>query len=505
MYPFTLQKKLFKAYDIRGEGDLFSSNFLYALAHSFKNLYLDINARQVVIGHDVRHYSQRIAKYLAHTLQSANINIVWLGQVTTPIMAFIANLYQGHGIIATASHSEKHIHGIKWLVNHQSPSHHDIQALYQNMLDFPVTTPPPNFTKTIDTYLLPIMPSFENYQSAILQTFDTINQNFQQNNYPSYHLILDCMNGTTGSFAKNLFEKMGYTCTILNDAPNGDFPKGNPDPAEAGRLAELSQAVINHQADLGLAFDGDGDRLMIVGKNGQLISPDHLLALLARVALEEKPTSITSQNLSTEIIFDVKCSHHLPELIKKYHGKPVIEKTGSSLMRKALQCQTQQAIFAGELSGHFLFNDGYFMLHDDAMYAGLRLLNWLKRQPISLTEIIKELPTSISTADIYLPITTAENGQIFVNQLIAKSQNIFSTVTDFSIKNITTIDGLRLDFNNGFGILRKSNTGNFLTVRFSGNTLTDLQHIQAIFVKLCQSIDNDIANQIAKIQPTYSS
>ena len=588
MHPFLPQQKLFKAYDIRGDVRYFTDDFVLSLGLSFANLFTSVfklvkeNAC-VVVGYDVRIHSEFIAKLLAYQLSQSGIQVIWLGQVTTPMMAFMANTDiacgQGNGLIVTASHSERHINGIKWLVNHESPSSQDIADLFESLANTPAALPSQDLSTTIANYPFEITPSLGSYQQGITSALSQICQQYLSNFSPSFFkkskIVIDCLNGATSRFAEAIFAGLGYDCILLNDTPDGTFPKGNPDPTEAGRLAELCDTVLEHHADIGLAFDGDGDRLMVVDSTGTVVAPDHLLYLLAKLAIVEKPTyPATLSPFLPAVIFDVKCSHHLPNLIAQDGGLPLMEKTGSSLMRKSLQNKSQNAIFAGELSGHFLFNDGYFVLHDDAMYAAIRLLNWLQRQPDSLAAIVAQLPVSVSTADMYLPIDTAETGQNFVQALIVKAKTSFAlfqnhvieidenqnpilaqtnyqttlteflpkptvkkprifikskklpffgkparpTYTDKATKNalatadfshaltpkqITTIDGLRVDFEQGFGILRKSNTGNFLTVRFAGDTLCDLRNIQQVFVELCQSLDNTLAVQVAQIQPQH--
>lgn len=500
LHPFLPQKKLFKAYDIRGEWQYFTDDFIVALVETFAQLFKNVNAPDVAIGYDVRHGSEQMALLFKKAIEKQGIKIHWLGQVTTPIMAFVANQYSGNGVMITASHSEKHINGIKWLVNHESPSSTDIQQLFANLVEQPLIVP--NIDQQTVVNIVNDDKYFKDYQQEMLNSIQQINQFVGKNTtslYAPQRLVIDCLNGATSRFAQQLFSSFGYDCVMLNDVADGNFPKGNPDPTEFGRLHELSQAVVREKADLGLAFDGDGDRLMVIDNHGQLVSPDNLLFLLANLALEEVNKN---EQMPAEVIFDVKCSHHIPALLNERGAVAIMEKTGSSLMRKSLQNQSRFSIFAGELSGHFLFNDGYFVLHDDAMYAGVRLLNWLQRQPLPFQQIIENLPTMISTADMYLPITSAEQGQTLVNQLIAVSQKPFHMIKHrFAIRQISTIDGLRLDFANGFGILRKSNTGNFLTVRFAGNNLQDLQQIQQFFVKLCQSVDKNLAEQVASIQP----
>lgn len=500
LHPFLPQKKLFKAYDIRGDMQWFSDDFLWVLARGFAQLFVTHGTRYVAIGYDVRHHSAAIAKFLAYACERAGLSVQWLGQVTTPMMAFLASQYDGNGLMVTASHSEKAIHGIKWLVNHKSPSSDDITALYDRLATLPIELTDDGLLGEIRSLDYPAITEqvFTAYQQGMVQALQQATVQLTANacTVRPYRLVIDCLNGATAVFAKAVFERIGHTCVMLNDTRDGNFPKGNPDPTEPSRLQELSQAVIAYQADIGLAFDGDGDRLMIVNDRGQVIAPDYLLYLLARVAVEASPSWVTPQ-----VIFDVKCSHHVPALLTAQGAIPVMEKTGSSLMRQSLQSKSRQAVFAGELSGHFLFNDGYFVLYDDAMYAAARLVHWLQHQPQTLNQLLDTLPQCVTTSDMYLPIANTETGQTIVNRLVQLSQKSLRGLKQAAVKNINTIDGLRLDFAHGFGILRRSNTGNFLTVRFCGDTLKDLQQVQTVFVGLCRSIDDELAKQVASIQP----
>lgn len=506
-HPFLPQKRLFKAYDIRGELRWFTDDFLLSLGIAFAKKFQQATDT-VVIGHDVRQDSDMIAKFLAYACHQAGLTVYWLGQITTPMMAFMANTLTGNGLMVTASHSEKHINGIKWLVNHESPHSDDILALFETLRE------PPDLTKellhdidNIVNKINTIDSIFNDYQQAIAQAIGHISQKIyptKTNNFHIKKIIIDSMNGATARYAYDFYTKFGFDCQVLNDIPDPTFPKGNPDPCEQGRLDELSCAVVSQQADIGLAFDGDGDRLMVVDSMGNLLKPDDLLYILAGIAIDEYPN--TNAEKPSEVIFDVKCSHHLPLLIEQRGALPIMEKTGSSLMRKSLQNKSRFSIFAGELSGHFLFNDGYFILHDDAMYAGLRLLHWLNFQEKPLSHILENLPKNISTPDMYIPIDSSESGQLFIKRLLNLTKKPFWAIKQrFMINHVQTIDGLRLDFQYGFGILRKSNTGNFLTVRFSADNLENLQKVQTIFVDLCHFIDENpdkpIAKQVATIRP----
>lgn len=641
MPTFAAQLPLFRAYDIRGARQYFTTEFIAALgevfaqlyktqaSHSIKSRFLknryskrhDIqkhnlknpnlknkhnkeeflvhphsrtyrsvpSANVVVIGYDVRCDSDTIAHMLANRLSQHGVTVIQLGLITTPMMAFWAQQYTGHGIIVTASHSEKNTLGVKWLVNNSSPSDADIQAIYKSLADYPANKPKAPFIpcqqrdsksqltfsnnyctqiQTTDPVSLPTDTVVSTYIDAIAQVFtriETQNHSPDRSNATSkldLKIVIDCLNGATSKIALPLFERFCQQVIVLNDIPDGNFPTGNPDPTEPNRLAELQQTVIINEADMGLAFDGDGDRLMIVDNSGKVVTPDHLLYLLARVAIVERPIS-NKKPTAPQVLFDVKCSHHLPRLLKKLDAIPVMSKTGSSLLRQQLQSHDNRAIFAGELSGHFIFNDDYFIVYDDAMYAGLRLLHWLastviksditallgndthsnihtlppaydawgaRRRatlPYRLTDITWYLPTLVSTADNYLPLPkSAPTTCSIVHHLAVLChylQHLVEGIHDValppchcfdSVQHITPaqaeqllpkgtllsrIDGVRLDFAHGFGVLRQSNTSHSLTVRFAGDDLAAMTEVQTRFIALCQAFDTQLAEQIAAI------
>ena len=550
---FSDQRTLFKAYDIRGERQLFTTEFMTALSHALARHFVQhANANQVVIGFDARHHSETLATHMASSFEAHGCDVIWLGLVTTPLMAFWANQYQGHGVIATASHSEPHINGLKWLINSQSPSSEQIQQLYQQVVSNQsskvdkvegkvitkadaklsqslLNETPLSHQDILIPYINKAIEALDNINNSPLKVMTSAHKRDTEPPGPALKIVIDCLNGSTGLFAEDFYKSHPTLCSeviVLNANIDGDFPKGNPDPMEYNRLHELSAAVLHHKADLGLSFDGDGDRLMVVDSRGQPLIADHLLYLLSRVAIEDHFTSGTcdhSDSCTPTVIFDVKCSHHLPALINQAGAQAQMSKTGSSILRRTLQSNKDGTdshnLFAGELSGHFIFNDGHFLLHDDAMYAGLRLLNWLHHQHTTLAEIIDTLPHMVSTPDIYLPLANysysvsqdtaisdaEQSSQPILNKLSALCQKLQSNIKDLPYSlpadtRLTCIDGLRLDFSHGFGIIRSSNTSNSLTVRFAGDSLSDLTQIQGYFVNLCQSISEDLANQVANIR-----
>ncbi|WP_372843812.1 phosphomannomutase/phosphoglucomutase [Psychrobacter sp.] len=575
---FAAQHSLFRAYDIRGSRQHFTDDFVHALGYAFAHLYQvqqnsDNKKNIVVIGYDVRHDSDVIAHRLADILSECGLAVVQLGMITTPMMVFWAEQYQGHGIIVTASHSAKDILGVKWLVNHQSPSVEDIQALYQQVIQQQFTARSLDNSllvnsglseyerqKTAETYLkveqtyLSAEQVAAPYIDAIVQVFKALYTCDNQSLLTKLDLVvvIDCMHGATSHIAKQLFAHFCRHVIMLNDLPDGDFPTGNPDPTEPHRLKQLQQSVIYHHADIGIAFDGDGDRLMIVDNIGQVVTPDHLLYLLAKVTLSQRPAACThSQSQSQplpQILFDIKCSHHLPKLLAELGAEPIISKTGSSLMRQQMQNPTGHIVFAGELSGHFIFNDSRFIVYDDAMYAALRLLHWLAPAtsnrfdtPINLAGLIHHLPDIVSTADHYLPLpasrltdcslveqltrlcvylqqlikATAAPSTLSADQVLSPCQRALCSCSIKSLPisieqakdllpvgtKLSCIDGVRLDFAHGFGVLRQSNTSHNLTARFAGDSMADLQDIQAKFAALCRPFDKNLAAQIMAISP----
>ena len=649
MTAFADQYELFRAYDIRGARQLFTQEFIQALGRAFAQLYLTVpykskntleslttglsqayptsnkttynpakhpldQSNTVVIGYDARFNSDTIAHTLTHILHHYGLTVIHLGLVTTPMMAFWAERYDGHGIMVTASHSQKDTLGIKWLVNAASPSHKDIDTLYRNLSLKSASKPAIHFANRL--VHLPVDTVANTYIEAIRKVLTHIHKPSNNRGLAKLNitLVIDCMHGATSNIAQALFERFCHKVILLNDTPNGDFPTGNPDPTEPNRLAELQQNVMVYEADMGLAFDGDGDRLMIVDNRGKVVAPDHLLYLLAQVAITEREKATTNnvsndaskepdiRNIEPQVLFDVKCSHHLPKLLTALGAVPMMTKTGSSLLRRQLAGE-RQAIFAGELSGHFIFNDGYFIAYDDAMYSGLRLLHWLTytatinqipmitqpstdtnintndkvrnnttankdidkqseqrfpmttgawgepkplTAPFQLTDITQHLPLMVSTADHYLPLPQpAESHCSIIEHLIGFCHYLQQWVQTDCHSEITTpiilsnegitvplpltscrcvhsaaqsilaqahellpigtrlscIDGLRLDFDHGFGVLRKSNTSHSLTVRFAGDSFSDLRDIQSRFVALCRPFYNTLAEQIATICP----
>lgn len=496
---FDKQRCLFKAYDIRGAASLFEPHFAYALAQTFATHYQNSGAHSVAVAYDTRQGSATIAAYLADALECVGIPVYWLGLATTPMMVYWANQNGGCGIIATASHSAKGVLGVKWLTHHHSPSRHDILQLYDELCAMPadmLDNIADNHTMLMDWHNKKASPVKEHYTAALHQL---IQSHLTQTAFTpaptklANTLIVDCLDGATAVVAEAVFKPWVNQLIVLNTCIDGQFCKGNPDPAEPHRLHELSQAVLAHKADLGLAFDGDGDRLAVIDGLGRLIGFDELLYFLARA-------SLMNSTAPSKILFDVKCLHTLPMLLHQYNANitAIMTKTGSSHLRRQLNSSHQNAVFAGELSGHFIFNDGKFINHDDGIYAAVRLLLWLTHQNQPLHLLSNELPKPIATPDLYFALPPAmaafDHPHGLVDKLIAFADGY---VAKQSTLYSYTIDGLRLDFcpNGrlvGFGLIRPSNTSHHLTLRFGADTQVDFDKLLDAYYALLLDFANTL-------------
>ena len=285
-------------------------------------------------------------------------------------------------------------------------------------------------------------------------------------------IAVDCGNGVAGGLAPVLFKTLGCEVIELFCEIDGNFPNHHPDPSKPENLADLIKAVKDNKADLGLAFDGDGDRLGVVDSKGNIIWPDRQMMLFAKDVLAGKPGS--------EIIYDVKCSRHLPDQIVKYGGRPLMWKTGHSFMKAKLK--ETGAKLAGEMSGHIFFNDRWFGF-DDALYSAARLLQILSEDSRSSADVFASFPDSINTPELNVQLAEGENFTFIENMFKAAK---------FTGGKVTDIDGMRIDFSDGWGLVRASNTTPSLVIRFEANSKEAMENIQAQFRDLMREVKPDI-------------
>ena len=453
---------LFRAYDIRGSIDDLSNALIGKIGSALGSELRAQDQYQVVVGYDARASSPGYAKLIRQALSDCGLTVIDIGMVTTPICYFAAAQHDGNGIMVTGSHNPANENGVKWLTQHRSPTPEDIQKIKQRIEreDFIEGLGQVRDQSYTENYL-------NQLQEDVLLS-------------QSMHISIDGMNGSAGKIALAAFQAAGCEVSSLNTEPNGMFPNGAPDPSNAEFLQELSNDIVISGSSIGFAFDGDGDRLVVLDSQGEIISPDRLITLFARMCLDSNPGS--------DIIFDVKCSRMVSNVITQEGGRPIMVRTGNTFLRQALVNPDYQAVFAGEFSGHYFFNDQRGNGQDDGLYAALRLLEWLDTQGQTLEQALADIPKRISTPDLYLPLEA-----INATELLAAFELEAAQLSD---AKISKIDGIRLDFDYGFGIIRPSNTGNFLTARFDGETADNLQVIRSTFSRLLQPLDERLAKLI---------
>jgi len=438
-----LSKSIFKAYDIRGIIDkTLDAEVAYSIGQSFGSAALAKGEKTVVIGRDGRLSGPSLSAALAKGLQATGINVIDLGVVATPMVYFGTNVLGAtSGIMVTGSHNPPDYNGFKMVLAGEAIYGDTILALYDRIVvkDFAVGE---------GTY------STHDIKAAYLERIVSDVKLTRK-----IKIAVDCGNGVAGAFAGDLYRAMGCEVIELFCEVDGNFPNHHPDPAHPENLQDLIRCLQNTDAEIGLAFDGDGDRLGVVTKNGQIIYPDRQLMLFAADVLSRHP--------GEQILYDVKCTRHLSSWIKDHGGVPLMWKTGHSLVKAKLK-ETGSPL-GGEMSGHVFFKDRWYGF-DDGMYAGARLLEILSKVA-DMTATLNDLPQSTSTPELQLKLNEGENFAIIAE--MQKNAN-FPGSTE-----IINIDGLRVEYPDGFGLARSSNTTPVIVMRFEAETPEALVRIQS--------------------------
>jgi phosphomannomutase/phosphoglucomutase len=437
-----LSKSIFKAYDIRGiiEKTL-DADVAYAIGQAFGSAALAKGEKTVVIGRDGRLSGPSLTAALAMGLQATGINVIDLGVVATPMVYFGTNILgAASGIMVTGSHNPPDYNGFKMVLAGEAIYGDTILALYDRIVakDFAIGE---------GTY------STHDIKAAYLERIVSDVKLTRK-----IKIAIDCGNGVAGAFAGDLYRAMGCEVTELFCEVDGNFPNHHPDPAHPENLQDLIRCLQSTDAEIGLAFDGDGDRLGVVTKDGQIIYPDRQLMLFAADVLSRHP--------GEQILYDVKCTRHLSSWIKNHGGAPLMWKTGHSLVKAKLK-ETGSPL-GGEMSGHVFFKDRWYGF-DDGMYAGARLLEILSKVA-DMTSTLNDLPQSTSTPELQLKLNEGENFAIIAE--MQKKAN-FPGATE-----IINIDGLRVEYPDGFGLARSSNTTPVIVMRFEAETPEALVRIQ---------------------------
>jgi phosphomannomutase/phosphoglucomutase len=445
---------IFRAYDIRGiVGKTLTKEVVYDIGRALGTQAKEHGCKKIVVGRDGRTSSPALAEALAKGIIATGLNVLDIGMVPTPVLYFVARHTEGRsGVMVTGSHNPADYNGLKMVVNGETLAGEKIRQL-KACIDS-------------QTYAADKPGSIEQNSHFSNEYVGLISEDVRIARPMS--VVLDCGNGVAGELGPMLLKTLGCEVTELFCDIDGSFPNHHPDPSNPKNLSELIATVKHYKADIGIAFDGDGDRLGVVDSSGKIIWPDRQMMLFAKDVLAGKP--------GAEIVYDVKCSRHLPDQITKFGGRPTLWKTGHSMMKAKLK--ETGAKLAGEMSGHIYFNDRWFGF-DDALYSAARLIEILSKDARSSAEVFADFPDSINTPELNIALEEGENFA-FIDSLLAAAE--------FTDGKITNIDGLRVDFPNGWGLVRASNTTPSLVVRFEADSEAAMRSIQEQFRPLMKKI-----------------
>jgi phosphomannomutase/phosphoglucomutase len=448
-----LDPNIFRAYDIRGITTRnLTEDVVYWIGRAFAAESSEAGQSRVAVGRDGRHSSAPLRDALIRGLTEGGVDVIDIGEVPTPLLYFATfALDTGTGIMITGSHNPPDYNGLKMMIGGVTLAEDRIQALKARLEENRLSEGEGD-VEEVDLK--------DHYLDRVLEDVALAQP---------LKVVVDCGNGVAGHLAPRLLEELGCEVIQLYCDVDGDFPNHHPDPAEPENLRDLIDVVKDEQADLGLAFDGDGDRVGVVTGSGEIIWPDKLLMLFAQ--------DIVGRNPGADIIYDVKCSRHLNNLISEYGGRPIMWRTGHSHMKAKLK--ETGALLAGEFSGHICFGERWFGF-DDALYSAARLLEIVAAQSASVDELFGQFPITYSTPELKIETSESEKFQI-VDKLANEG--------DFGDGTVTNIDGVRVDFADGWGLIRASNTSPVLSLRFEADGQAALERIKQQFQQQLAAID----------------
>ena len=448
-----ISKSIFREYDIRGiYPDQINEEVVCKVAKAISVKCLNEGISEICIARDGRISGEKLLFALENSLSKNGIDVINTGMATTPLLYFAAKKSKcKSGVMITGSHNPKNYNGIKLIINDKPVSGTEIYNLIDRVQKVSKRKGKITFRDFKDEYI------------------SEIKKNIVVKDKPK--VVIDCGNGASGCIAPKLYSELGCDVINLYTEVDGNFPNHHPDPGKPENLTDLIEKVKETNADMGLAFDGDGDRVGLVTDIGEIVFPDKILMMLCK--------EILSSNKG-KIIFDVKCTDSLPKLIRENGGTPLMYPTGHFNIKNGIK--EHNPLLAGEMSGHIFFNDKWYGF-DDGVYSGARIIELISNTKKSVSSHNKELPILFSTPELNIEVTDEKKFEI-VEKFIANC-----TLEGEKI----SIDGLRINFDNGWGLLRASNTNPMLVMRFEGNTEENLIKIKNKFIKelsrICPDID----------------
>lgn len=447
---------IFRAYDIRGNAESeLTDELVSKIAGAIGSIAGEMGEQTVIVGCDGRTSSPRIKSALIRAMMETGRDVIDIGLVPTPLLYFATrHLNFRSGVMITGSHNPAQDNGLKIVLNQQTIAAGGIDQIRDRVVAGEFTTGNGRMTRE------DVIPA---YMDEVLHDIAIA---------VPLKIVIDAGNGATSEIAPMLFEELGCEVERMNCEIDGRFPNHPPDTGNEENLADLALAVREKGADFGVAFDGDGDRLAVVTSSGQIVRSDVLLMLFAQ--------DVVSRNPGADVVFDVKCSRHLSNLITRHGGRPVLCKTGHAFMKEKMT--DTGALLGGEFSGHMFFGERWYGF-DDGMYAAGRLAEILSTLGESLDDSISKFPATVNTPEIIIPVDDDYKFQL-VDKIVKGA--------DFSSGKVNTMDGVRVDFSNGWGLVRASNTGPALTARFEADTQENLEIIQDEFRAQIALIDHEV-------------
>ena len=447
---------VFRAYDIRGDAQTeLSDELITGIARAIGSIAGEMDEQTLIVGCDGRSSSPRIKSAVIRALMESGRDVIDIGMVPTPLLYFATrHLSCKSGVMVTGSHNPPEHNGLKIVLNRHTIAAGGIQQVRDRVVSG-------EFSKGNGRMIREdIVPP---YMEEVVHDIAIA---------VPLKIVIDAGNGATGGIAPALFEDLGCEVVPLYCDVDGTFPNHPPDTSNEDNLADLAKEVQEQGADFGVAFDGDGDRLAVVTSSGRIVRSDVLLMIYAQ--------DVVARNPGADVVFDVKCSRNLTNLITHHGGRPVLWKTGHAFMKEKMT--ETGALLGGEFSGHMFFGERWYGF-DDGMYAAARLAEILSTHGDSLDDAIADLPSSINTPEIIIPV--AEQDKFSLVERIIKN-------ADFSPGKVNTMDGIRVDYTDGWGLVRASNTGAALTARFEADTEENLELIKAEFRAQIALVEPDL-------------
>jgi len=453
----TITKDIFRAYDIRGIVETaLTPDAVQQIGQAFATEALSQGQKTVVIGRDGRLSSPELAQRLSQGLRAGGCDVIDIGMVPTPVLYYATHkLETGTGIMVTGSHNPPQYNGLKMLIAGNTLYGDGIEALYHMIVEDRVNSGEGRHTD----------------QDVLPDYLDTIVNDIKLDK--PLNIAVDCGNGVAGVCATELFTRLGCKVTELFCDVDGNFPNHHPDPSKPENLIDLQNAMKENVLDIGLAFDGDGDRVGILDDKQNILWADRQMMLYAADVLKRKP--------GAQIIYDIKSTTNLDTVIRELGGDPLMWKTGHSFIKAKMK--ETGAELAGEMSGHIFFKERWFGF-DDGLYSAARMLEILSQHSETSSEIFEKLPDSFNTPELQINFEEGEHYKFMEN---------FIKNSTFENADIITIDGIRVNYTNGWGLIRPSNTTPCLVLRFEANDENTLIEIQNTFREKILAIDNTLS------------